>query len=112
MKKNILFLSLLLLGACKPSDKKLLLGTWENENDWFTFYNNNTYDSGKDIIHFVSKQTYVIDEEKNHLSIYTKQKDETYYLDYKFIGEDTLSLRNSLSTSKDYVNFIRKKEKK
>jgi hypothetical protein len=44
--------------------------------------------------------------------MYTNQSDKSYYLKYKFIGEDTLSVRNSLSTDTTMIKFYRVIENK
>jgi hypothetical protein len=110
---SILFFALLILfSACKKSDKKMIVGKWQNEMDWFEYFENGTYDSGKDFLTIVQGYQYSIDENKHELNMYTNQSDKSYYLKYKFIGEDTLSVRNSLSTDTTMIKFYRVIENK
>lgn len=110
---SILFFALLILfSACKKSDKKMIVGKWQNEMDWFEYFENGTYDSGKDFLTIVQGYQYSIDENKHELNMYTNQSDKSYYLKYKFIGNDTLSVRNSLSTDTTMIKFYRVIENK
>jgi hypothetical protein len=110
---SILFFALLILfSACKKSDKKMIVGKWQNEMDWYEYFENGTYDSGKDFLTIVQGYQYSIDENKHELNMYTNQSDKSYYLKYKFIGEDTLSVRNSLSTDTTMIKFYRVIENK
>jgi hypothetical protein len=110
---SILFFALLILfSACKKSDKKMIVGKWQNEMDWFEYFENGTYDSGKDFLTIVQGYQYSIDENKHELNMYTNNTDKSYYLKYKFIGEDTLSVRNSLSTDTTMIKFYRVIENK
>jgi hypothetical protein len=110
---SILFFALLILfSACKKSDKKMIVGKWQNEMDWFEYFENGTYDSGKDFLTIVQGYQYSIDENKHELNMYTNNSDKSYYLKYKFIGEDTLSVRNSLSTDTTMIKFYRVIENK
>jgi hypothetical protein len=110
---SILFFALLILfSACKKSDKKMIVGKWQNEMDWFEYFENGTYDSGKDFLTIVQGYQYSIDENKHELNMYTNQSDKSYYLKYNFIGEDTLSVRNSLSTDTTMIKFYRVIENK
>jgi hypothetical protein len=105
---SILFFALLILfSACKKSDKKMIVGKWQNEMDWFEYFENGTYDSGKDFLTLLQGYQYSIDEKKNELNMYTNNTDKSYYLKYKFIGNDTLSVRNSLSTDTNMIKFYR-----
>lgn len=104
----ILFFALLILfSACKKSDKKTIVGKWQNEMDWYEYFENGTYDSGKDYLTLLQGYQYSIDEKKNELNMYTNNPDKSYYLKYKFIGNDTLSVRNSLSTDTNMIKFYR-----
>ena len=104
----ILFFALLIFfSACKKSDKKMIVGKWQNEMDWFEYFENGTYDSGKDFLTLLQGYQYSIDEKKNELNMYTNNPDKSYYLKYKFIGNDTLSVRNSLSTDTNMIKFYR-----
>lgn len=110
---SILFFALLILfSACKKSDKKMIVGKWQNEMDWFEYFENGTYDSGKDFLTIVQGYRYSIDENKHELNMYTNNTDKSYYLKYKFIGNDTLSVRNSLSTDTTMIKFYRVIENK
>ncbi len=90
----------------------MIVGKWQNEMDWFEYFENGTYDSGKDFLTIVQGYQYSIDENKHELNMYTNQSDKSYYLKYKFIGEDTLSVRNSLSTDTTMIKFYRVIENK
>lgn len=101
------FALLILFSACKKSDKKTIVGKWQNEMDWFEYFENGTYDSGKDFLTLLQGYQYSIDEKRNELNMYTNNTDKSYYLKYKFIGNDTLSVRNSLSTDTNMIKFYR-----
>ena len=117
--KNHLYLILLLslfLNACKLTDEEKILGKWQNEQDWFEFKidpnnsSNKIYDSGKDDIKMVRNFKYTIDPKRKELNLYTDDKNTTYYLIYEFIGNDTLAVRNSMSSNKTMIHFVRMKK--
>jgi hypothetical protein len=98
--------------ACIKPDKKTIIGKWQSDSDWFEYFDNGTYDSGKDFLILVHAYRYTIDEKKNELNMYTNKSDKSYYLKYKFVGNDTLSVRNSLSTNTNMIKFYRVIENK
>jgi hypothetical protein len=101
------FYVLSILSACKVPDTKKIIGKWQSDRDWFVFAADMTYSSGKDDIQMVHGFHYTLDPEKHELNLYTKDPQSTYYLYYEWNGEDTLQVRNVLSTNKDMVDFIR-----
>ncbi|MBU3677650.1 MAG: hypothetical protein FGM54_10805, partial [Chitinophagaceae bacterium] len=56
--------------ACSPSPKKMIIGKWQCEQDWFQFHEDNTYDGGKAIITLLNKARYTLDEEQHTLTLY------------------------------------------
>lgn len=102
----------LILGAisCTKKDEEKILGKWQNEQDWFLYRADKTYDAGKSVVTMVRQFKYTIDPDVHRLTMYTDQQSQSYYLEYTFIGEDTLAVRNSLSTNRDMVKFYRIKE--
>lgn len=102
-------LGVLTLFACvRPDDKQLILGRWESGQDWFDYRADQTYNGGKSVMTMVNGFRYTIDEEKKELNMYTDQEEQTYYLQYRFSGKDTLLVRNRLSTDTHMVAFVRK----
>lgn len=108
------FIGLLFLGivSCKPTDDKLLLGKWQNEQDWFLFKEDKTYSSGKEMIKMVDKFRYTLDKEKKELNLYTNDASSTFYLHYEFLGNDTLAVYNLMSSNKSLIKFNRVEEEK
>ena len=107
--RPLFFIFLLMLcNACDQSDQERLIGKWQNEQDWFEFKENHQYSSGKDDIKMVDHFEYVLDPAASELNLYTDDKNTTYYLLYQFRGNDTLAVRNKLSTNKDFILFVRK----
>ncbi|MBK8686108.1 MAG: hypothetical protein IPN26_14665 [Bacteroidetes bacterium] len=102
----------LILGtiSCSKKDEKKILGKWQNEQDWFLYRADKTYDAGKSVVTMVRQFKYTSDPDVHRLTMYTDQQSQSYYLEYTFIGEDTLAVRNSLSTNRDMVKFYRIKE--
>jgi hypothetical protein len=96
------------LSSCKPNDKDLIVGKWQSENDWFIYKNDSTYSSGKFMITMVDHFKYTIDADAHELNMYTNEKDKTFYLKYKFCGNDTLAVRNVMSKDTSWVLFQRK----
>ncbi len=104
---GILFLC---LASCKQSDNKLIIGKWQNEQDWFHFKNDTSYNSGKEMIKMVDNFKYTIDSKDKALNLYTNDKNSTFYLHYEFIGTDTLAVYNLMSSNKRLIKFYRVKE--
>lgn len=97
--------------ACNhKTDQQILMGKWQNEQDWFEFISDTTYNAGKDFVTLVHAYKYSIDISTHQLSLYTQHTDKSYYLKYFFSGEDTLLVRNLLSTDTTLVTFVRVKE--
>ncbi len=115
MNKLFLGMFILTLGlyACKPqSDSKKIIGKWQSDDDWFEYFENNSYNSGRAYIEMVKGFKYSIDEQKKELNMYTDDKNQTYYLEYEFVGNDTLRLNNILNTKTHFATFYRVKDKK
>jgi hypothetical protein len=106
------FVFLLFYAACKPTDKQKLLGKWQCENDWFHYKTDSTYSSGKYEITMVDNYKYTLDAQTHELNIYTNKANETFYLKYKFVHDDTLYVRNIMSSDTSWVVFTRQNEKK
>lgn len=109
---NLGFLFLILFLACNKEDKKILIGKWQSDRDWFQYFEDGTYNSGKDDFQMVTGYKYTLDKNKKELTMYTKSTEKTFYLKYKFLGNDTLAVRNILSTDTTDVKFYRVKESK
>lgn len=110
MKKFLLGSLLTLLLSCKPSDEQKILGKWQSDQDWFVFKNDKTYDAGKAIIPMVHGFRYTIDPKEKRLTMYTDKAEQSFYLEYIFLSDDTLSVRNSLSTNKRRIIFYKVEE--
>jgi hypothetical protein len=98
--------------ACKKPDNEKIIGRWQNDRDWFDYKNDNTYSSGKDDIKMVDHFKYALDPNRHELNMYTDQSNTTYYLIYEFKGDDTLAVRNAMSTVKTMIYFTRVTVKK
>lgn len=110
-KLAIILITSLFFISCKKTDEEKIIGKWQSDRDWFDFKKDKTYDSGKDDIKMVSQFKYVMDPERKELNLYTNDKNSTYYLIYEFKADDTLSVRNALSTNKKMIDFYRQKQK-
>jgi hypothetical protein len=106
----ILFFGICVLTSCQPNDSKLIIGKWQSEQDWFLYKADSTYDSGKFGITMVKNFKYTIDANTHELNMYTDKQDKSFYLKYKFMGHDTLAVRNSMSSDTTWVIFERQKE--
>lgn len=115
MRLKQLYISLLftaLISSCAQSDEEKIIGKWQCDQDWFEYKPDGTYDAGKVVLTMERGYKYKIYPEKKELTMYTKQSNDTYYLQYEFRGEDSLALRNSMSSNKDYNVFYRVKQGK
>ncbi|HNB81284.1 MAG TPA: hypothetical protein PLP34_10035 [Chitinophagaceae bacterium] len=101
---------LLFISGCAVPDQKTIIGKWQSDRDWFIFKEDGTYDSGKDDIKMVHGFRYSLDKEKKELNIYTRDQNSTFYLRYHFFGNDTLGVRNVMSSDTQWVKFVRLKE--
>lgn len=108
----LLFGMIIIFIACNKEDKKILIGKWQSDRDWFQYFEDGTYNSGKDDFQMVTGYKYTLDKNKKELTMYTKSTEQTFYLKYKFFGNDTLAVRNILSTDTTNVKFYRVKESK
>lgn len=106
----ILFFISISLSSCKKSDQEKIIGKWENDQDWFEFFDNHTYNGGKAIITEVKGYKYDLSESDHQLTMYTQDESQSFYLNYSFIGNDSLALTNTLSKSKIPVIFVRVKK--
>lgn len=104
---SILIASSLFISSCSKSDKELIIGKWQSDQDWFVYNENNTYDAGKSVVPMVNGYKYSIDTKAKELSMYTDAEDQTYYLVYEFKGDDTLAVRNRLSSNTKWIYFHR-----
>ena len=109
IKHSILLFLFLLFIACNKSDETRILGKWQNDRDWFLYKKDLSYASGKDEFKMVDNFKYTINPQKNELNMYTNDKNTSYYLIYEFIGEDTLAIRNTMSSNKTMIKFHRVK---
>jgi hypothetical protein len=101
-------LSLLFL-SCKKTDEEKIIGRWQNDRDWFQYEKDKTYSSGKEEFKMVDHFKYTIDAATKQLNMYTDRSDKTYYLIYDFIGDDTLLVRNAMSSNKTMIKFYKVK---
>lgn len=106
---NLLVIAMLFM-SCSTSDDQRILGKWQSDQDWFVFKNDQTYDAGKAIIPMVHGFRYTIDSKEQRLTMYTDKAEQSFYLEYTFLADDTLSVRNSLSTSKNRIIFYKVEE--
>lgn len=97
----------LLFNACGKKDEEKILGKWQNEQDWFEFKKENKYSAGKAMITMVKDYKYALDSKTRELTMYTDSENQTYYLVYRFIGNDTLAVYNRLSSDTSLVKFHR-----
>lgn len=108
MKYGMLLFGMIWLFSCsQPKDKDLILGKWQSDQDWFEYKENMKYSAGKMMMTMVQDYTYAIDEKAKELTMYTNEANQTYYLIYRFIGKDTLAVRNRLNTDTTMVRFVR-----
>ena len=96
----------------EQSDEKKIIGKWQSDRDWFQFKEDKTYSSGKDMIKMVDHFIYTIDSKNKELNLYTDDKNSTYYLKYQFISNDTLGVRNVMSSNTTLVKFYKVKDNK
>lgn len=100
---------LLFISACGKKDEELILGKWQNEQDWFEYRKDKKYSAGKAMITMVNNFGYSLDPKTHELTMYTDEENQTYYLVYRFMGEDTLAVYNRLSTDTSLIKFHRVK---
>ena len=105
------FYCLLFFTGCQKSDEKKLIGKWQSDRDWFEYKADQTYASGKDDIKMVDHFHYTIDPARKELNLYTDDPHPTYYLIYNFKSDDTLEVRNAMSTNKKMVSFYKVKSR-
>jgi len=113
MNSGRILLLLLCISAfmygCKKKDEDIIIGKWQSDRDWFEYKKDKTYSSGKDDMKMVDNFKYTMDDEKKELNMYTDMKSKTFYLRYEFKGNDTLAVRNVMSTDTTMIHFIRVK---
>ncbi len=93
--------------SCKKSDKELIVGKWKNEENWFDYKNDMTYTSGIASLTMTKPFKYTIDEKTKQLNMYTDLKERSFYLIYEFFSDDTLAVRNVMSSNKTMIKFYR-----
>lgn len=97
------------LSSCRD-DRDRLVGRWYNEDYWFEFYDDDTYDGGRDFLTEISHMKYEMLMKKHELYMYTNNRQQSYYLSYKFITDDTLILHNKIDITRTPVTYVRKKK--
>ncbi len=100
----------LTLYSCGSKDAQTIQGYWQNESHWFEFHNDSLYSGGIGPMTNVKNVPYVLEPSEGKLTFYTTKEDETYYLRYKFIGEDSLSLSNFMNSENQAVIYYRSKK--
>lgn len=109
-KLLIIFFGMCFLTSCAKKDEEKIIGKWQNEEDWFEYHQDKTYNAGKSFIVMVKNFKYSIDPSLKQLTMYTDENSKSYYLIYEFHGDDTLAVRNSMSSNKTMIEFYRLKE--
>ena len=107
LKASVGLSLLFLVSACGKQDEEIILGKWQNEQDWFEYRQDKKYSAGKAMITMVKNFSYSLDSKTHELTMYTDEENQTYYLVYRFIGEDTLAVYNRLSTDTSIIKFHR-----
>lgn len=97
--------------SCAQKDEEKIVGKWSNDDNWFDYKADNTYNSGIGEIKMTNDYKYSLDATKKELTMYTNNKDKTFYLTYEFIGDDTLAVRNVMSSDKTMIKFVKEKKK-
>lgn len=97
-----------LLSACGSETKKIV-GVWQNESDWYSIKENNTYDTGTGPAAFFKNLNYTIDTKTKEITFYTNEVGKSFLLNYKFSHPDTLRLINKFPGSIEKV-FYRAKQ--
>mgnify|MGYP000751465674 CR=1 FL=1 len=109
MRYLIAIILCIALFSCGSKDQQTILGYWQNESHWFEFHNDSSYSGGIGPMTNVQNVPYVLEPKEGKLTFYTNKEDETYYLRYKFIGEDSLSLSNFMNSANQAVVYYRSK---
>ena len=94
--------------ACTTADNQKIIGIWQNENDWFNIKKDNKYDTGSGPFTSLKDMQYLIDNQTKELNFYTDNTGKSFYMNYEFIGTDTLQLKNKKEHS-IWVKFFRTK---
>jgi hypothetical protein len=110
MKYIVLCCLTAMLYSCGKKDEEIIIGKWQSDQDWFEYHQDQTYSAGKMIMTMVKNFKYNIDTKAKELTMYTDEENQTYYLIYRFIGNDTMAIRNRLSTDTTMVKFYRVKK--
>lgn len=109
--KNLLVAGMAFLWmSCAQSDEEKIVGKWDNDDNWFDYKADKTYNSGIGAIKMTNDYKYSLDATKKELTMYTNSKDKTFYLTYEFIGDDTLAVRNVMSSDKTMIKFVKEKK--
>ncbi len=104
----ILLVFFLVFFSCKTNAQHALIGTWYNDDNWFEFTSDSTYNTGINKITFFKNLKYTSDATTNELTLYTEKKEVTYYLKYTFLQKDSLELRNLMNGAKTSIVYTRK----
>jgi hypothetical protein len=110
MKVILSCIVLFFLLGCKKSDSELVIGIWQNGNDWFDIQQNNVYSTGTGPMTSFENLKYVIDENKKQLTFYTNTDSKVFYMNYVLKHNDSLQLQNTMDNSLPIV-FFRTKNK-
>lgn len=110
MKYIVLCCLIAILYSCGKKDEEIIIGKWQSDQDWFEYHQDQTYSAGKMMMTMVKNFKYNIDTKAKELTMYTDEENQTYYLIYRFIGNDTMAIRNRLSTDTTMVKFYRVKK--
>jgi hypothetical protein len=100
-----ILLATFLFGSCKNADQNKLIGIWQNGSDWFDIAPKNVYSTGTGPMTSYTNLKYDLDEAKHQLTFYTNVSGNTFYMQYKLIGNDSLQLQNSLPNSLPIVFY-------
>lgn len=103
----VFFLGLCFFVSCKQSDEQRMIGKWQSDDVWYEYLDNKTYNSGRSIITMIRGFKYSINEEKQELTMYTDDANQTYYLQYRFKDNDTLLLNNVLNSKPHFEKFYK-----
>lgn len=99
-----------LLSSCRD-DRDHIVGRWYHDDLWFEFYDDDTYDGGRDFITEIKHMKYEMLMDKHELYMYTNNRQQSFYLTYKFITKDTLILHNKIDITRTPVMYVREKKK-
>jgi hypothetical protein len=106
----ILVITFIIDVGCTTSDDKKICGIWQNGMDWFDIAANKTYSTGTGPMTSFTNLKYVMDANKKQITFYTNTDNKSFYMQYSFVGNDSLRLQNCMPNSLPVV-FYRTKGK-